>query len=399
MIHPSEPINEKERMQDLHSYSILDTLSEDDYDSLTTIASEICNTKISLVSLVDDNRQWFKSHHGLDVTETPRNYSFCAHALNTPNDIFIVEDARNDERFYDNPLVTGMPHVIFYAGVPLVSDAGYPLGSLCVIDTQPRSLSSTQVASLKALSKQVINLMELRKIKNTLEKTLINLEEKNHELERFAIIAAHDLKSPLNNIVSLADVLMEDYNSQLKPEAQKLLAYIKQSASKLNELIMGLLEYSMMEQALKSGKIEVSFTDLQSGINSLFVNDCCNLRWKSDVELLVVNKTVIEQILINLISNAIKYNDKSIADIEIGVSENDDEYKFYVKDNGPGIASKYQDSIFGMFQTHAATDKFGEKGNGIGLATVKKIIQNQGGTITVESKIGDGALFIFTLMK
>ena len=159
MIPPKPFPLEKERLAELKSYSILDTLPEEDYDNLTAIAAEICNTEISLISLLDDKRQWFKSHHNLDVSETPKEYAFCAHAINDPKNVFIVQDARNDERFYDNPLVTGEPHVIFYAGVPLLSPKGLPLGTLCVIDHKPKLLSNSQINSLQALSKQVMNIL------------------------------------------------------------------------------------------------------------------------------------------------------------------------------------------------------------------------------------------------
>jgi len=154
--------HENERLKLLESYSILDTLPEIDYDNLTAIASEICNTPISLVSLIDSKRQWFKSHHGLNISETPKDYAFCAHAIIDPNDVFIVQDTRKDERFFDNPLVTGDPNVIFYAGVPLVGANNLPIGTLCVIDHKPKLLSQTQILALKALANQVMNLLELK---------------------------------------------------------------------------------------------------------------------------------------------------------------------------------------------------------------------------------------------
>ena len=125
----------------MKSYSILDTLPESDFDDLTTIAAEICGTPISLISLLDDKRQWFKSHHGLDAIETPKEYSFCGHVINQ-DDLFVVSDARLDERFHDNPLVTGYPYVVFYAGVPLVGDNNLPLGTLCIIDHNPQIVRS-----------------------------------------------------------------------------------------------------------------------------------------------------------------------------------------------------------------------------------------------------------------
>ncbi len=168
MLKPEEHEKERERLQDLESYSILDTLTESDYDDLTAIAASICGTEISLISFVDNERQWFKSHHGLDVRETPKEDAFCAHAINDQENVFIVPDARIDDRFHDNPLVTGNPHVTFYAGVPLISDNGLPLGTLCVIDSKPKLISQSQIQSLRALGNQVMNLLNLRKTKLTL---------------------------------------------------------------------------------------------------------------------------------------------------------------------------------------------------------------------------------------
>ena len=168
MKKPEIPIDELNRISELNSYAILDTLPEEDYDNLTWLAAQICGTPISLISLIDPTRQWFKSHHGLDATETPRDLAFCAHAINKPDDVLIVPDSREDVRFSNNPLVTGDPHVIFYAGVPLNTSNGHPLGTLCVIDNQPNSLSVNQIESLKALSQQVVRLMELGRANNKL---------------------------------------------------------------------------------------------------------------------------------------------------------------------------------------------------------------------------------------
>ena len=177
MIVPSEYKDEKARQKELDSYSILDTLPEIDYDNLTAIAAEICGTSISLISLIDNQRQWFKSHHGYDSTETPREHAFCAHAINDPKNIFVIQDARLDERFHDNPLVIEDPKIIFYAGVPLVGEKGLPLGTLCVIDHKSKKLSQNQLRSLTALSNQVMNLLDLRKSKKLLEESFSNLEE------------------------------------------------------------------------------------------------------------------------------------------------------------------------------------------------------------------------------
>lgn len=138
------PLNEEERLKVLNTYDVLDTLPEEDYDGITAIAASICNTPIALVSIIDKNRQWFKSHHGLAAKETPREFSFCAHGILNPDELFIINDATKDARFVDNPLTTGDPHVIFYAGAPLNSSEGFPLGTLCVIDNKPNTLNEKQ---------------------------------------------------------------------------------------------------------------------------------------------------------------------------------------------------------------------------------------------------------------
>lgn len=157
----SAPSNEKERLKVLNSYQILDTLPEADFDDFTLIASNVCQTPIALISLVDEARQWFKSKVGIEVSETPRDISFCSHAI-VQNDVFVVPDSLKDARFHDNPLVTGSPKARFYAGAPLRTSEGYHIGTLCVVDHVPRELDAKQLASLQALARQVINLLELR---------------------------------------------------------------------------------------------------------------------------------------------------------------------------------------------------------------------------------------------
>ncbi|WP_044209172.1 ATP-binding protein [Flammeovirga sp. OC4] len=400
MRQPVIPHNEKERLKDLKSYAILDSLNEDDYDSLTKIASEICGTPISLISLVDDKRQWFKSHHGVDATETPKEIAFCAHAINEPEELFIVPDSREDERFYDNPLVVNAPNVVFYAGVPLVTKKGNALGTLCVIDHKPKVLTEKQKETLSILGNQVMQLMELRKSNLKLKSTLEEMSTKNKELERFAYVAAHDLKSPLCTISGMTNLLKDHYSSDLDENGKTIVEHIHNSSDKLKDLIDGILSYSKSSSLLNKEKTTFSLEELKADIAKMFNFDFeIDFTFKSDIETFSINRTAIDQILINLISNAIKYNDKAIPKIEIVISEDSFFYHFIVKDNGPGIPMSEQDKIFEIFNTATVQDRFGESGNGIGLATVKNIINSLNGKIKVDSDGINGTQFIFCFKK
>jgi two-component system, NtrC family, sensor kinase len=163
-------IDENARIAALNRYSILDTLPEQIYDDVTALASLICGTPISLVSLVDADRQWFKAAVGVEIRETPRSVSFCAHTLGTRATL-IVRDTLEDPRFAANPAVVGEPGIRFYAGAPIIEPNGHVLGTVCVIDTAPRSISPIQVAALEALARHTMALMEMRHTINVMAGT------------------------------------------------------------------------------------------------------------------------------------------------------------------------------------------------------------------------------------
>src|SRR5215469_11873403 len=168
--------NERERLEALRRYGILDTLPEPDFDDLASLAARICGTPTALITLVDADRQWFKAKVGLDATQTPRDVAFCAHAI-LHSDLLVVPDATTDQRFSTNPLVTGPPHIRFYAGAPLMSPDGHALGTLCVIDQVPRQLAPEQADTLRTLSRQVVAELELRRVRADLQCALIASEE------------------------------------------------------------------------------------------------------------------------------------------------------------------------------------------------------------------------------
>jgi GAF domain-containing protein len=157
------PEHESERLAALREYRILDTEAEHTYDDIVTLAAQVCEVPVALVSLVDEARQWFKASIGVIRRETPRDVAFCAHTI-LQHKPLVVRDATRDKRFADNALVRGEPHIRFYTGIPLISPEGMALGTLCVIDRQPRELTAAQMKALEALSRQVLSLLELKRV-------------------------------------------------------------------------------------------------------------------------------------------------------------------------------------------------------------------------------------------
>jgi GAF domain-containing protein len=176
------PSKEAARVAALNRYAILDTEPEQSFDDLVILASHICKTPMALLTLVDDHRQWFKSAVGVQVRETPREISFCSHAIEQEN-LFIIRDALEDPRFRDNPLVTGEPHIRFYAGAPLVTEDGFALGTLCVADRQPRELDEDQKVALASLSRLALRQMELRTNLQMLKDALNDRTREEHARE------------------------------------------------------------------------------------------------------------------------------------------------------------------------------------------------------------------------
>ncbi|PIQ20862.1 MAG: hypothetical protein COW65_12555 [Cytophagales bacterium CG18_big_fil_WC_8_21_14_2_50_42_9] len=199
-------MKEQGRLRELTAYKILDTAPEKELDELAEIASAICDTPISLLSFVDDKRQWFKAKKGIDAQETPREYAFCQHALQNPQEVLVVDNPLHDARFKDNPLVTGDPHIRFYAGAPLETAQGHVLGTLCIIDNKPRTITDAQKNALRLLAKKAMNYLETRKL----------LIEQSNEIESNA--------ASLKKLTDQAPVAI--YQFEMKPTGELSFPFI-----------------------------------------------------------------------------------------------------------------------------------------------------------------------------
>ena len=191
MLIAPKPQNEKQRLAALHRYGILDTLPERAFDDIVSLVAQLCGTPIALISLVDADRHWFKARIGFDNAETSRDIGFCSHAIVEPDQVMIVADALEDERFRENPLVTQAPSIRFYAGAPIVTSDGFVLGAICAIDHRPRQLNDAQIGSLRALSNLVINLLEHARLLR--EKAKQAIDTGRHQMENLLALSMDGL--------------------------------------------------------------------------------------------------------------------------------------------------------------------------------------------------------------
>ena len=240
-LHPRED----ERIRLLDQLQILDSETEQAYDEIVALAAELAGTPIALVSLVDRHRQWFKARYGLDASETSREIAFCSHAILDQHEPLVVNDATKDERFHDNPLVTGAPDIRFYAGIPLVlPESDMPMGTLCVISDKVGELSESQLRALKILARQVERLLSLRQYSHELLDRNTQLEAATTAKSRFLTTLSHDIRTPMNGIIGSSEILKHE---SLPSEARKHVDTILACSQSLLHLINNILDLSKIE--------------------------------------------------------------------------------------------------------------------------------------------------------
>ncbi len=384
------PSNEALRLSSLYDLDILDSQREGIFDEVTELAASLCNAPIALVSLIDESRQWFKARVGLEAAETARSVSFCSHAILQPG-IFMVQDTLDDPRFFDNPLVTGPPHIRFYAGAPLFTAEGFGLGTLCVIDRVPRALTVEQQKALSVLRTHVLKLLELRRVSR-------DLATVNRELEAFSYTVSHDLRAPLRAVSGFAQILMSDHAAILSTDARSLVERISAAAHRMNQLTVDLIDFSRLSrQPLELVRVDLSRIahDVTTVLRNTDPGRAVDVHIEPDM-VAMGDPGMLRIVLENLIHNAWKFTARSEHPrIAFGSELVHGTREYLVRDNGVGFEMAYVDKLFQPFQRLHAHSDF--PGTGIGLATVRRIVERHGGAVRAESELNRGTTIRFSL--
>jgi len=404
MIAAPIPANEKERLQELIRYEVLYTQYEEDFDQIVQLASAICKTPISTITLLDFNKQWFKAKIGIENTEGDRDISFCGHAIVQDEAIMIVNDALADQRFIDNPLVLGDPNIRFYAGYPLVSPSGYKLGTLCVIDRVPRSLTPEQELTLKTLGNQVVKLFELRlrnkevEARNKLvEEQKIQLQESAAVQNKIISIIAHDVRGPVTSLKTMIELTKA--KSLTEEETAVLLDMLDKQLDGTLDMLTNLVDWGSM--LLKKGKLSITSVNISSVVDKIFKNLSSMVQLKGnqfqnlvahDIAVMADENT-LRFILRNIISNANKFTTNGTITVHVQPNKNDNSISIIVSDTGCGMSSEIQQHLFNPAKRHSREGTHKEKGSGLGLILVKEFAEAMHASIEVKSEPGKGTSF------
>ena len=351
---PPTPEDEEARLRSLSAHYVLDTLPEESFDRVARLAAQICRTPIALVSFVDRHRQWFKARVGLDARETHRDLSFCAHAIGE-GETLVVEDARQDPRFADSQLVLSSPEIRFYAGAPVRSREGHGLGTLCVIDTEARSLSDSQLEVLGLLARAVETRLELRRVKRA-----------NEDL---TLMMIHDFHGSLSVAAPLKD-------AALASPSRRLLETFLTESSQINRMVRDLSELLQAESgslsvALEPADLRRLFEEIANRAGTRLEDTDHQL--KVDLKLpeggLKTDAALVRRIVENLLENASKYAPAETAiELEAKLSA-EGSLVVRVLDEGPGIPEQDRERIFEKYY-RLERDQL-RPGTGLGLAFCK----------------------------
>ncbi|MFD1095771.1 sensor histidine kinase [Salegentibacter chungangensis] len=393
------PYNEKLRQAALAEYAIFKSGPDKDYDELTYLAAKSGDFPVAHISVVTRKKVWYKSEYGTAIKEIERENSFSNLAVKAGEEIFILDSNTHPEIF--KKLKPHYPlEINFYIGIPLFNPQRHAIAVLSVFDSKPRDLGETEIRTLKALANQTMNLLEFRKQKNKLQHVQRKLKQKYRDLEKFASLVSHDIKSPLANIISLTELLKEENKGKFDKETEEYLKFLIESSYSLRNYVDGILSFYRSDHIFEKDYENVDLGRMLNNIANLYqVSDDVTINYPQSGTLHNVNKAALTQVFMNLVSNALKYNNSKERMVDICFKETDQYYHFHVRDNGSGIPKAKSKKIFELFTTLDTTDRDGNPGSGIGLATVKKHIENMQGDIEVESEPGQGSTFKFKIKR
>jgi signal transduction histidine kinase len=407
MIEAPFPADELQRLAELSACGILDTPPEPEFDELARLAAEICGTPTALVSLVTRTRQWFKARIGLAAQETERRLAICAHAILAPTEVLLVEDARLDGRFGDNPLVLGPPGIRFYAGAPLRTGSGRALGTLCVIDRVPRRLSGAQLRDLEALAHQVVCQLELKRC--GLELARANQRAEDQARAKAALLAgmSHEIRTPLTGVLGFAELLGE--RSDLPPEAREHARAIESAGRHLCCLVDDILDLAKLEAgALTIKPAPVDVPALLREAAGCLADRAHAKGLELHVELdpriqpgLLVDGPRLRQVLQNLLSNAVSYTHAGRVSLVLTrLSEEPDSQSLLieVRDTGCGMDPGIQEQLFETYGRARSGPAAQGPGTGLGLLISQRLAVLLGGELGLDYSVpGLGSSFYLRL--
>lgn len=394
MSNPGLQESENQGVSSFEDFHVLKTGSGKDFDEIAVLAAQLCNAAVAAIIVVENGFAWIKSSYGTEEESMLLNPCFWKPALEQ-NKVVCIED------LYENSDFRSIKsNYTFYAGVPLITGEGTKLGVLYVADPKPGDLDKNQKSALQIVSRQILTLVDYQKQNHKLERVQKKLEERYRELEKFSSVVSHDIKSPLANIISLTELLREENKENFNDDTRQYLDFLAQSSYSLRSYVDGILTFYRSEKILEKEEEDVDLPNLLKNIADLYqVNPNVEITYPSSGRLKKVNKAALTQIFMNLISNAIKYNSKPTCKVDITYRESEMFYEFEVSDNGNGIPAEDFDKIFDLFTTLNQNDRDGNPGSGIGLATVKKLLEHLGGSIAVESELHKGSNFKFKIKR
>jgi signal transduction histidine kinase len=382
--------NEAARLDVLHSYKILDTATEDDFDHITSLAALVCNAPIALISLVDEDRLWFKSAYGILVKDIPRRSAFCSHAILDPELPLIIEDARVDPRVKECHLVVGEPFVRFYAGFPLIVDEGHVIGTLCILDRETRALTPSQMEALYHLGRQVIRLLELRKAYFRLN----GIERMRSDLSNMIV---HDLRSPLAAASMFLDSFMLASAQVVPEELRDDISKSMEILGSLTEMVSSIIDVARLEEEqMPIHRLPSDMNAIARAAIDLVKGPEAEVRLSGDgLTHAACDAPLLTRVIGNLVSNAMKHSQGS--QVEVHVSTSDGQAIVTVTDHGPGIPPERHLRIFQKFGSVQGDPKNRAYSTGLGLPFCKMVIDAHGGTIGLTAAPGGGSRFWFTV--